>query len=218
MSTDELKPPTILLGNVRSGTSLTRLLFDNHPELCTWREPRTVWTYAAPGRRHDRFDERDARPRVIRHVRRCFLDYQREHGGRRVMEKTPSNVLRIPYVRRIFPDAALIYIKRDPFANLGSSEMKWQGTITRKRLLRRLRETPAWQWRHYVTRLVGDHFRKHVLRRKYPTVWGVRYPGIYRDAASMHATELMARQWVACVRQADADIAALPAGDVPCVT
>ena len=110
---EELKPPILLIGNVRSGTSMMARLFDAHPEVTGWPEPRTVWTYADPARPHDRFDADDATPRVRRWIRRRFLAYQRRHGGLRVMEKTPSNVLRIPYVHAIFPESKLLYLIRE---------------------------------------------------------------------------------------------------------
>jgi len=42
----KLKIPIFLFGNVRCGTSLMRNLFNLHPEIVKWYEPRTVWVYA----------------------------------------------------------------------------------------------------------------------------------------------------------------------------
>ena len=205
-SSGQIKPPIILLGNVRSGTSMTMFCFGKHPELAYWNEPRTVWTYAAPGRRHDVFDEDDARPGVIRYIRQRWLQYQRANGDRRVMEKTPSNVMRIPYVHRIFPEAKFVYILREPLANLSSSELKWRKPITRVHLLERFRETPKTQLHYYGWRLARDTFCSRVLKRKHVSVWGVRYPGIYDDIRTMSVEQVIAKQWVACCQQADRDL------------
>ena len=79
MSDSELKPPIILLGHVRSGTSLIQGFFGLSDEVCTWFEPRTVWAYAAPGRKHDRFTRDDASPKVKRYIRKriCPRDLPR---------------------------------------------------------------------------------------------------------------------------------------------
>lgn len=102
-----LKPPIILIGNYRSGTSLVQNLVALHPDIVKWYEPRTMWLYADPGRRHDEFDENDATENVVGYLRQRFLDFQRQHGNRRVMEKTPANILKIPYVNTIFPEAKI---------------------------------------------------------------------------------------------------------------
>jgi hypothetical protein len=204
----DLKPPIFLLGNVRSGTTMMFLFFDAHPALAGWYEPRTVWTYADPSRRHDRFDASDASPRVIRYIRERFRKYQEQHGGRRVMEKTPSNVLRIPYVRAIFPECRYLYMVREPLANLSSSELKWQVSLNRVQFWKRLRETPKSQLHHYAGRLARDKVRK-LLGKKHVSVWGVRYPGIYDDLRRMTVEEVIAKQWVKCCEYAEKDLAAL---------
>lgn len=210
----DLKPPIFLLGNVRSGTSMMHDLFDTHPEVKSWYEPRTIWVYADPGRRHDRFDENDASPRVVNYIRGRFLKYQQQHGELRIMEKTPSNLLRIPYVRAIFPESRFLYLVREPLANISSSELMWQTPVHRHKVWRRLKETPKTQLHHYAARYVVDHTRIRIMRKRYLSVWGVRYPGVYKDIKKMRIEEVIAKQWVACSRQAADDLAAVDPGVV----
>jgi len=207
-----LKPPIMLIGNVRSGTSMIHDFFNLHPEVAAWYEPRTIWTYADPGRRHDRFDEHDATPKVTRYIRRRFLAYQRGHDGLRVMEKTPSNVMRIPYVRALFPESKLLYLVREPFANLASSEKRWRTPITLEHAFERIRETPKSQLHYYIGRAITDTLKSRALRRRHVSVWGVRYPGIYRDLRSMPIEQVIARQWARCCRQAEEDFAKIDPG------
>lgn len=202
-----LKPPIIMFGNVRSGTSMMHDLFDLHPEVRSWYEPRTVWVYADPARRHDRFEAGDARPRVKRYIRKRFLNYQQKHGNRRVMEKTPSNMLRIPYVDAIFPESKFLYLIREPLANLSSSEIKWRTPIHMRHTWDRLKETPKLQLHYYLGRFVYDNISVRLLKRKHVSVWGVRYPGIYDDLKRLTTEQVIARQWVACARQAREDFA-----------
>lgn len=46
--------------------------------------------------------------------------------GRRFLEKTPKNALRIPLFSRIFPDAQFIFLWRDPRENLSSLIEAWR--------------------------------------------------------------------------------------------
>jgi hypothetical protein len=204
---EQLKPPIILFGNVRSGTSMMHDLFDLHPQIKSWYEPRTIWVYADPARKHDRFDAADATPRVRRYIRKRFLKFQRAHGDRRIMEKTPSNLLRIPYVDAIFPEAKYLYMVREPLANLSSSELRWRTPIHMKHTLERLRETPRTQLHYYLGRFVYDNVSVRILKRKHVSVWGVRYPGVYADLETLTTEQVIARQWVQCCRQAGEDLA-----------
>ncbi len=204
---EQLKPPIILFGNVRSGTSMMHDLFDLHPQIKSWYEPRTVWVYADPARKHDRFDASDATPRVKRYIRKRFLKFQRTHGNRRIMEKTPSNLLRIPYVDAIFPEAKYVYMVREPLANLSSSEIRWRTPIHMQHTLERLRETPKLQLHFYLGRFLYDNISVRILKRKHVSVWGVRYPGVYDDLNTLTTEQVIAKQWVKCCQQASADLA-----------
>lgn len=205
MIDQKLHPPIMLLGNVRSGTSMVQSFFGLVDGVSTWFEPRTVWAYGAPGRRHDRFDASDATPKVKRYIRKRMLGYQAEHGGR-VMEKTPSNILRAQYVHEIFPESKLIYIIRHPLAQLSSSEFRWQNVLNTGRMLDRIKETPNTQLHYYGLRLLHDNFRKRVLRKKHVSIWGVRYPGVYQDKKVMSIEQLIAKQWAEGSRVCRADL------------
>ena len=210
----ELKPPIILLGNTRSGTTIVQQVMATHPEVVDWYEPRTLWLYADPGRSHDEFDERDATDKVKRYIRRQFLKFQQQNGDRIVLEKTPANILKIPYVRAIFPEATYLFIVRNPFSFISSVEMKWQRTISSKGIRRRLQWTPISQLHHYAGRLLGDQFSKVVLRRKYRSLWGPRYRGIEEDLKTHDLLTVMARQWAICSRKAEQALALFAPGAV----
>jgi tetratricopeptide (TPR) repeat protein len=47
-------------------------------------------------------------------------------GALTFLEKTPKNALRIPFFRRIFPDARFVFLWRDPRESLGSIMAAWR--------------------------------------------------------------------------------------------
>lgn len=211
----ELKPPILLLGNTRSGTTIVQNLVATHPGVVGWYEPRTLWLYADPGRSHDEFGESDATPRVKRYVRKRFLAFQRKHGNRVVMEKTPANILKIPYVRAIFPEANYLFIVRNPFSFISSVESKWRHRpIGKKGTRRRLGSTPITQWHHYAGRYVRDKYLRRIQQRKYLSLWGPRYAGIQQDLATHDVLTVVARQWAVCSRKAEEALASFGAGRV----
>jgi len=200
---NELKPPIILFGNTRSGTSVVQNVMSVHPDIVKWYEPRTLWLYADPKRSHDEFDESDATEKTKRYIRKQFLKYQRRHGNRIVMEKTPTNIFKIPYVHAIFPEATYMYIVRNPFSFISSVELKWQRTATGTGIWRRLKYTPFTQWHHYAGDLFMQQFNKRIRKRKYLIIWGPRYKGIDVDFQNHDMLTVIARQWAEGSRRAE---------------
>lgn len=212
--TDELKPPIIILGNTRSGTSVLQQVLGTHPSVVPWYEPRHLWQVADPAREHDEFDAEDATERVRRYVRRRFLAVQRRNGGARVVEKTPVNVLRIPYVRAILPEASYLYVVRSPWSFLSSVEQKWQRPVTSRGVVRRLGSTPLRHLHHYAAKYLRQQVEKRVLHRRYLSIWGPRYRGIQADLANEELLTVIARQWAVPSAKAAAELRAWPTGDV----
>lgn len=214
MSSDELKPPIILFGNFRSGTTLLHKLISAHPDVVSLYEPVSLWLYADPARDHDEFDAQDATDKVKRYIRKEFLKYQQQHGNRIVVEKTPHNILRISFVRAIFPVARFLYIVRDPLSFVSSVELKWQQPATRKRIIKRLKFTPLSQMHHYLKSFLVQQWNKRVLHRKYLSVWGPRYKGIQEDLKTENLMTVIARQWSRSSSKAERDLALFEEGQV----
>lgn len=81
----------------------------------------------------NRLDASDANDAVAAHLRGRFQTALRDREGRppgdaavRLLEKTPKNALRIPFLARVFPDARFIYLHRDPRHVLASMIEGWR--------------------------------------------------------------------------------------------
>ena len=212
--TSELKSPIFIFGNTRSGTTIVQKVMSTHPDIVGWYEPNALWLYADPGRIHDEFDESDATNRVKQYIRKRFLEYQKQHGNRIVLEKTPQNILRIPYVRAIFPEATFLFIVRNPFSFISSVEHKWQRPVTGRGIVRRLKDMPISQLHHWVRRYLIQQINKRVLRRKYLSIWGPRYKGIQDDLKTHDLLTVIARQWSVCSMKAEKDMASFDDGQI----
>jgi hypothetical protein len=210
----ELKPPILLFGNNRSGTTIVQKVMATHPDIVPWYEPRNLWLFADPARPHDEFDESDATDRVKRYIRWRFLRFQKRHGNRRVLEKSPANILKIRYAAAIFPEAILMFIVRDPFSFISSLEVKWQRPVSLKGIGRHLMSTPKTQLHFYVGRVLRQQFEKRILRRKYLSLWGPRYKGMDEDLKIYDLATVIAKQWAECSRRAERDMAGFADGRI----
>jgi hypothetical protein len=211
---DELKPPIFIFGNTRSGTTIVQKVMSLHPEITGWYEPNALWLYADPGRIHDEFDADDATKRVKAYIRQRFLKYQQQHGNCTVVEKTPQNILRIPYVRAIFPEATFLFIVRNPFSFISSVEYKWQRPVTGQGIVRRLKDMPLSQLHHWVRRYLMQQINKRLLRRKYLSIWGPRYKGIQEDLKTHDQLTVIARQWSIPSMKAEKAMASFEEGQI----
>lgn len=81
----------------------------------------------------NRLDAADASDDVIATLRARYLDELRDREGRppagvpvRMMDKTPKNALRVPFLAKIFPEAQFVFLQRDPRQVLSSMIEAWQ--------------------------------------------------------------------------------------------
>jgi tetratricopeptide (TPR) repeat protein len=113
--------PVFVVGFPRSGTTLLELALDAHPKLKSMDEQRFV---------QDALDDLIAAgasyPQHLREVSREVLDGVRAGywarvakkvklaPGERLVDKNPLNILRLPVIRRVFPNARILLAVRHP--------------------------------------------------------------------------------------------------------
>lgn len=156
----------------------------------------------------NRLTERHVTAAIARDIREQILSRLQDHAGqalgepgaRRFLEKTPKNALRIPFFKRIFPDAQFIFLWRDPRDNISSIMEAWRSGQWRtypklagfegpwSLLLppdwrgmkgRPLHEIAAWQWQQANTIVMGD---LQQLPREQWTV--LQYADLVRESAA----------------------------------
>ncbi|TAM98195.1 MAG: sulfotransferase, partial [Rhodanobacteraceae bacterium] len=87
---------------------------------------------AARGYPSNRLDAGDAAPEVVAALRERFRrrvfnrNGEKVSGSVRLLEKTPKNSLRIPFLAKVFPDALFVYLYRDPRQVLASMMEAWE--------------------------------------------------------------------------------------------
>ena len=109
---------------------------------------------------------------------------RRRHPARsvRLLEKTPKNALRVPFLLEVFPDAQFIFLHREPRANLSSMMQAWRakGWVT-------YRQLPGW-----------------------PGPWSLLLPPGYERLQGRPLEEIVAFQWRVANETILDDLADLP--------
>ena len=124
-----VEEPIFIVGAPRSGTSLLYAILRRSSQLRHWPgESHEIWEAdvhpATRGWDSNALAESDVTPDIAARIRRSFfLVTGKKH---RLLDKTPRNALRVPFVDAIFPDARYIYLRRDGRENVNSLINAWR--------------------------------------------------------------------------------------------
>ncbi len=115
--------PIIVIGTGRSGTTVLGKLFAMHGETVFLNEPKAAWHFIhgeediagsySTGDARVRLDAGDAEPRMAKRLSRIYSWAMRWGMARRVVDKYPELVFRIPFVKALFPKARFVAIMRN---------------------------------------------------------------------------------------------------------
>ena len=175
----EVHRPILIVGAPRSGTSLLYSILRASSRLAHWPgEAHEVWEAdlhpALRGWVSGEATAADATPRVRARIRRSF--FLTTGRRRRLIDKTPRNSLRIPFVEAVLPGALYVVLKRDGRDNVNSLINAWR--------------TPGYR----TYRLPQPHSIPGVD----PAWWKfVLYAG-WRDDVTGPLEAVCARQWISC--------------------
>jgi hypothetical protein len=211
------RPPVIILGAARSGTKLLRALVGATG--CYAEVPfdvNYIWRYGNESCLHDALSPaqltEQTRQFIRRYLPRCAVEQSSKSAGRVLwqagksaprassfVEKTVSNVLRVSFVKAVYPEAKFIAIIRDGRDVVESAERCWRESPRAGRLLAKMRKFP---WRDCSP--YGWKFAVRTVRRclgidQHVRSWGPRYPNIDTDVRDRSLLEVCARQWLTCM-------------------
>jgi hypothetical protein len=102
-----------ILGSPRSGTTLLGDILDLHPQIGRWYEPYFVMDRYFSNAPSDNREAEDATDEVKQQVTRAFSAYRRRARCNTVVDKTPRNCFKIPFLLQVFPRAKFIHVLRD---------------------------------------------------------------------------------------------------------
>lgn len=139
---DAFDRPVFIVAAPRSGSTLLFETLAKSPDFWTIGgesheifEGKANLGPARHGWASNRLTAADADPDAARSLRAAFRAQLRDRDGKplppdaasvRMLEKTPKNALRIPFLNAVFPDARFVYLVRDPRENVSSIIDAWK--------------------------------------------------------------------------------------------
>lgn len=215
-----VEPYAFIIGSPRSGTTILGEVLDAHPRIAQWYEPYFVWDRAFRLAPHDSRSAEDVTPSVREYIRQAFEHYRLARGVDIVVDKSPRNSLKLPFVHAIFPNARYIFLLRDGRDTVLSLHREWmrrKGILGKPEPKQRfvgiwnvVREWLSRQplWAHRIQAILfeagppQDWIKGQFLHRKRwngRIGWGPRFPGWEALLEKCSLLEFAAHQWVKCV-------------------
>ncbi len=172
------RAPILIVGMPRSGTQMLFHLLRESPELGSMDvEGHDAWrAYHHPRRQgwtSDRVRAGNVRFGEQRFVNAWFATYT---DGRRLLDKTADNLMRVPYLLELFPDAIFVVAKRNPCDVLNSYINMWRH--------------PQGRFRSYF--VPAD---LHIPTYPHPRRWCSTLIDGWRDLTTSPVPEIAFEQW-----------------------
>ena len=224
-------PIVIIVGAPRSGTSMLGRVLDRHPRVATWIEPYYIWDYNFREAPHDQLSEDDASDKICFWIRKAFIQHLKALKVDRIVDKSPRNCLKIPFVRTVFPEARYVFLLRDGRDTILSIKKQWESKRRifiktekgsqwkeRIRLIRRwLDRRPLWRLR-FQSLIFEIGPPRYWFKRKFLQQirwdgrfgWGPRFKGWQKLIDQVTPLEFSAYQWKHCARGIIENASSLP--------
>jgi Sulfotransferase family len=195
----------VILGAARSGTNILRDVMTSIPRIGTWNcdEINPIWRHFNALHPSDALTSAEARPEVMRFIRRRFDRLARRQHLSVVVEKTCANTLRVPFVDAVLPDAQYIYVVRDGRDAVASAMAKWTAPPDLGYLLKKARYLPLSDLPVFCFRFLNNQLRRLLNSERRIRNWGPCFEGMDDLARRVTLEELCARQWQASIDSTD---------------
>jgi len=118
-----IEKPIFIVGTGRSGTTVLGIVLSMHSDVGFLNEPKALWHAIFPyedligsydrGHALYRMDASRATPEVVQAAHRLYGVYLTATFSRRIVDKYPEQVFRVPFLRKVFPDAKFLFLVRN---------------------------------------------------------------------------------------------------------
>ncbi|MDH4232718.1 MAG: sulfotransferase [Nitrospirota bacterium] len=151
-----VEKPVFIIGTGRSGTTILGILLSMHRDVGFLNEPKALWHAIYPredlvgsydrGPAQYRLGAEEVTPEMIAAAHRIYGAYLFSTCSRRVVDKYPELIFRVPFVRRLFLDARFLFLVRNGWdtchsidlwskrlgTHAGDEQYDWWGVDNRK--------------------------------------------------------------------------------------
>jgi len=226
--TYKIDRPLFILGTGRSGTTVLGKILSLHREVGWLNEPKLLWHIACP---HEdlngnytqsparyRLGAEDVSPSISHAIHSLYTTYLKTTRNSRVLDKYPELVFRIPFIKKLFPDARFLLLVRNGYDtcrsiaqwsathgdNHNGSTIDWWGTEDRKwsYLVDQLVKNDP-ELKPYAAAIAGfsDQTARAAVEWDLSMREGLKLQSLYPDDIMLVRYEMLTRSPTSCVER-----------------
>jgi len=209
-------PPVMIVAAARSGTKILRRVLAQSSDFAEFPyDINFVWKYGNYQKQHDELDGDDLTDDIRSFIINQFNKRLRKSSGKRVLEKTVSNSLRVDFLRAIFPDCKIIYLYRNGYDVAADARLCWQASALSARIqpkgdiIKKAINFPFLAGWPYLRNYFSNYAKRLVLNEQHVRSWGPRFKGIDEAIEKYSLLEVCGMQWSRSVQLSDISLSRL---------
>jgi LPS sulfotransferase NodH len=128
----KVKAPIFIVGTGRSGSTLLGIILSMHKDAGYLNEPKALWHFSfgnedligsySNGNALYKLTGADVTSKTSSSIKKLYAFYLTTIFSKRVVDKYPELIFRIDFLKRIFPDAKILFLMRNGFQTAASTE------------------------------------------------------------------------------------------------
>ena len=195
-----MSSPIIILGAARSGTKILRDVLGSASDLGVVPfDVNYIWRYGQYNYPSDQLPVGNADLKNQNFIRKHLLKIAvNKPPTGRFIEKTVSNILRVPFVHKVYPDSKFVFILRDARDVVESALRCWRTTPRVGYLYKKLKTFPFAVASSYAISYLNNFVQSTLRIQPNVSSWGPIYDGMQEDVITKTLIEVCAKQWVLC--------------------
>lgn len=128
----KIESPIYILGTGRSGTTILGVVLSMHRDIGFLNEPKAIWNSAFPeediigsySKKPGRYflQKEDASENIKSDLNKIYGAYLRISFSKRILDKYPELIFRMPFLLKLFPDSKCVFLVRNGWDTVSSIE------------------------------------------------------------------------------------------------
>ncbi len=204
-----LDRPIIIIGAPRTGKSMIGDTLQASGEIFDNSEALMIWNHGMKRRNSDVRHSLEANLELREKIVSLCAKSVHRYGKKRYLDNLSYNMLRIPFINKLIPEAKIIHVYRNGEKAIPEILFGWTNHDTiRKAVRRRWREINPKTFPPFLLRFASNYVRTIMGYSR--STWGPITPGMMDFKKSHSLEELVAYQWVSLISIARRDLGKLP--------
>lgn len=170
-----VKRPVFIVGAPRTGKKMTSEVLDLHKDVYAFKyEINFLWRYGNKYYPYDTLKPDMLTPKIYNYINGFFGNSIKKAGVSRIVDRTDHNIVRLDYIKKIFPDCLILHIIRDGRAAVASAIKRRQSKVGMHFFIEKTVAVPIMDLPYYGLIYLTDILQARLRKEGYRKLWGIR--------------------------------------------